>query len=204
LFTCFLFIVFPVTLVASTTTIDFEGFPDSTLLTTQYSGLVFSNAQILTAGISLNEFELPPHSGSNVVSDYTGPLAIVFANPVSAIGGYFTYAVPLTLTAYDSNAKVLGTVTSAFSNNFALSGGPGSSPNELLQLSFSSGISELVIAGAASGGSFALDDLTYASGSTPEPGTSGLTVCLVCAFWLGGFITRPVVTVRNLLGAPKC
>jgi len=176
--TCLLFVTFPLTGVASPTTIDFEGLTDGTLITTQYSGLTFSNAQILTAGLSLNEFELPPHSGVNVVSDYTGPLTIVFATPVSSVSGYFTYDEALTLTAYDSSANVLGSVASAFSNNLALSGLAGSSPNELLQLSFSSGISELVIAGDPNGGSFALDDLTYSTGGvtnpTPEPGTMGL------------------------------
>jgi hypothetical protein len=51
---------------AGSITLDFEGFPDSTILSTQYSGLTFTNAIILTAGISLNEFEFPPHSGVNV------------------------------------------------------------------------------------------------------------------------------------------
>ena len=33
----------------------FESFPDSTILTTQYPGLTFSNAIILTAGITLHK-----------------------------------------------------------------------------------------------------------------------------------------------------
>src|SRR5947207_2203983 len=82
---------------ASAATIDFEGFPDSTILTTQYPGLTFSNAMILTAGISLNEFELPPHSGVNVVSDNAGPMTLDFASPITSFSGYFTYLVPLTL-----------------------------------------------------------------------------------------------------------
>ncbi len=54
---------------ASATTLNFEGFPGSTILTTQYPGLTFSNTIILTSGISLNEFEFPPHSGVSVVSE---------------------------------------------------------------------------------------------------------------------------------------
>jgi hypothetical protein len=42
---------------ADPVTIDFEGLTDSTAVTTQYSGLIFINATILTAGVSLNEFE---------------------------------------------------------------------------------------------------------------------------------------------------
>jgi hypothetical protein len=46
--------------------LDFEGPPDATILSNQYAGFSFSNAQILTASASLNEFEFPPHSGVNV------------------------------------------------------------------------------------------------------------------------------------------
>jgi hypothetical protein len=170
----------PTSLFASTITLDFEGLADSTFVSTQYSGVVFANAQVLTAGVSLDEFELPPHSGVNVVSDYSGPMSIIFATPVSSVSGYFTYGSPLTIDAFDSALSLIGSVSSAFSNNFALSGDPGSSPNELLQLNAVSGISELTITGLASGGSFALDDFTFTTGAVsnvPEPGTLGLIGC---------------------------
>ena len=83
-------------------TIDFEGLADSTILTNQYPGITFTNAIILTAGISLNEFEFPPHSGVNVASDNNGPITIVFSSPVLSFSGYFTYVEPLTLDAFDS------------------------------------------------------------------------------------------------------
>ena len=63
---------------AASITLDFEGLPDSTILTTQYPGITFTNAIILTAGISLNEFEFPPHSGMNVVSDIEELITIKF------------------------------------------------------------------------------------------------------------------------------
>lgn len=154
------------------TTIDFEGFPDSTILTNQYPGLSFNNAIILTAGISLNEFEFPPHSGVNVASDNNGPMTIDFSSPVSSVGGYFTYAEPLTLVAYNSSDQEVGSTASAFSSNMALSGDPGSSPNEFLSIT-EPGIASLVITGDPNGGSFALDDLTYTS-SVPEPDTIAL------------------------------
>ncbi len=171
------------------TVIDFEGLPDSTFLTTQYSseGVTFSNAQILTAGISLNQFEFPPHSGVNVASDYLGPMSIFFTTPVSFVGGYFTYSVPLTLDAYGLSSNLLGAVSSPFSSNLALSGDPGSSPNEFLHLTSTSGISELIITGAPAGSSFALDDLTFApkvSTTTPEPSGCWLTLS-ACVFILG-------------------
>ena len=53
--------------------LDFEALPDGTRLTNQYPGVSFLNtASILVAGISLNEFEFPPHAGSHVVMDLGG------------------------------------------------------------------------------------------------------------------------------------
>ncbi len=152
----------------SATTIDFEGFPDSTILTNQYAGVTFSNAIILTAGISLNEFEFPPHSGANVVADNVGPMAITFANPVTSFSGYFTYAEPLIVQALNAANVEVASATSLFSTNDALFGDPGSSPNEFIQVAFESGISNVTITGGPNGESFTLDDVAYSS-PTPEP-----------------------------------
>lgn len=151
--------------------IDFEGLSDGTAVTTQYSGLTFLNGIILTSGISLNEFEFPPHSGSNVVSDDGGALSILFNSPVTNVSAYLTYSVPVTLTALDSQGHQLGFIMSIFSSNLTLSGQPGSSPNELLQVSFDTPIVNVTFTGDAAGGSFALDDLTYtvATSGVPEP-----------------------------------
>lgn len=167
----------PAILDASTIVINFEGLSDSTILTNQYAGVIFSNAIILTAGISLNEFEFPPHSGTNVASDNGGPMSITFSSPVQSFSGYFTYAEPLTLDAFSIGSTLLASATSLFSNNEALSGVPGSSPNEFLQVNSPSGISSVTITGDPTGGSFALDDATYTTGITtvtPEPGSLAL------------------------------
>jgi hypothetical protein len=158
---------------AATLFVDFEGFADSTILTNQYTGLTFGNAIILSAGISLNEFEFPPHSGTNVASDNGGPLSILFASPILSFSGYFTYAQPLTLLAFDAASNQVTSATSAFSNNEALSGDAGSSPNELLQLSFPAGISSVTITGDPAGGSFVMDDIAYTTQASgvPEPST---------------------------------
>ena len=175
----------PACLKADITTIDFEGFPDGTSLTTQYPGLTFSNATIITAGISLNEFEFPPHSGSNAAFDDDGPISIAFASPILSFGAYFTYSEPLTLAAFDSTSAQVATALSLFSSNLALSGDSGSSPNEFLQVSFASGISAVTITGDPAGGSFVMDDLTYVTPTTgvPEPGSIFLllsaTACLL-------------------------
>ena len=54
--------------------IDLEGLSDSEVRAGQFLGLgvAWQNAIALRAGISLNEFDYPPHSGANVASDSGG------------------------------------------------------------------------------------------------------------------------------------
>jgi hypothetical protein len=153
---------------AQATTVDFEGFPDSTILTTQYPGLTFSNTIILTSGISLNEFEFPPDSGVNVASDNNGPITIDFSTPITNFSGYFTYLEPLTIDGFDASDTEVATAASAFSSNDALFGDPGSSPNEFIDLSFAGGMSSVTITGDPNGGSLTMDDISYTT-ATPEP-----------------------------------
>ncbi|MGA2599812.1 MAG: PEP-CTERM sorting domain-containing protein [Bryobacteraceae bacterium] len=165
---------------ADTVVIDFEGLPDSTVLTSQYPGVTFTNGIVLTAGISLNEFEFPPNSGVNVASDNGGSMSIAFASPVTSFAGYFTYLEPVTVTAFDAANDQVASAASLFSDNLAClagppcSGDPGSSPNEFVQVAFAGGISNLTITGDPAGGSFTLDDATYTTFATtvPEPATS--------------------------------
>jgi len=151
------------------TVINFDDLNDSDIVTNQYPGLTFSNTIVLSAGISLNEFEFPPHSGSNVVSDNGGPISILFSSPVLTFAGYFTYEEPLTLAAFDGIDDQVATATSAFSSNDALFGDPGSSPDEFLEVSFASGISGVTITGDPAGGSFVMDDATVQTANAPEP-----------------------------------
>ncbi|HEX3748712.1 MAG TPA: hypothetical protein VHW09_32520 [Bryobacteraceae bacterium] len=136
----------------------FEIFADSASLTNQYAGAVFSNAIVLTSGITLNELEFPPHSGSNAASDDGGPIAIAFSAPLRAFAGYFTYGQALTVQAFDGANRLVASASSAFSNNEALSGASGSRPNEFLQVSSATSIYKIVITGSAQGASFTLDD----------------------------------------------
>lgn len=148
-------------------TTGFEGLADGTTLVAQIPGLSFSNALVLTAGIGLNEFEFPPHGGSNVASDDGAAMQIVFDTPASAVSAFFTYSAALTLTAFDGAGNVVATAQSLFSNNMALSGVAGSSPNERIDLGGGTGFSRLVIAGHPAGASFAVDDLSVTA--VPEP-----------------------------------
>ncbi|MCW5976490.1 MAG: PEP-CTERM sorting domain-containing protein [Bryobacteraceae bacterium] len=149
--------------------ITFESLSDGDLVTTQVPGLTFSNTIALTAGISLNEFDFPPHSGKNVVSDEGGPISILFDTPVSSFSAYFTYLVPLSLEAFDLTGSSVDLATSLFSQNDRSTGDPGSSPNELLRVVFAGGISRVVITGFSDGGSFVMDDVN--AGEIPEPST---------------------------------
>ena len=162
---------------AAPATIDFESLSDSESLSNQIAGLTFSNATVLTAGLSLNEFEFPPSSGQNAVFDDGGPLTINFSAPVDSISALITYSVSLTFKAFDAGLNLVASDSSNFMSNLGLSGNAGSSPNETFSVSFAGGISRLVIEGYPSGGSLVLDDLTIDLGPpnpTPEPGTTML------------------------------
>jgi hypothetical protein len=169
--------ILPTPVFASPIFLDFETMSDSEIVTTQFPGLTFSNATILTAGTSLNEFEFPPHSGSNVVFDDGGPLSITFASPIFGFSGFFNYSTALQIVAFDSSHHTLGSASSLFNSNLALSGDPGSSSNEFLQLALAD-IASVSITGDSLGGSFTLDDVSVNEASevtpVPEPGTFSL------------------------------
>ena len=200
--------------VAGVVTIDFETFPDSTpiadstSITTQFPGLTFTNTTVITAGVSLNEFELPPYSGVNVAFDDGGPISISFDTPVLSFGGYFTYYEPLTLAAFDISNNEVATATSAFSINVACDpgpvclGDPGSSPNEFLSVAFAGGISAVTITGDPGGGSFVMDDITYttaAATTAPEP-DSLLLILSAMAFILLVWHGKPHTTMTKIRG----
>jgi hypothetical protein len=174
-FLCSLLLV-PFSLTAGQIVLDFEGFSDSMVLTNQYPGVTFTNTIILTAGISLNEFEFPPYSGVNVASDNDGSMTLTFASSITSFGGYFTYAEPLRIDAFNAANAIVASATSTFSNNEALSGDLGSSPDEFIQVSFASGISSVTITGDPLGGSFVIDNATYTTAGTGVPEPSSWTL----------------------------
>ena len=155
--------------------IDFEGQLDGTSLLSQYPSITFSHTTVLTAGLSLNEFDFPPKSGANAVFDDGGPIGISFAAPVLSFSGYFTYTTRVNLSFYDALSHLLGTVSSAYANNTGGGAGdPFSSPNEFLSYSSASGIASVIAQGDLAGGSLVLDDLSYqasAGSGVPEPAT---------------------------------
>lgn len=159
-------------LSAQSAPIGFEEFTDGTVLTNQIAGLTVTNATVLQAGLSLNEFDFPPHGGTNVVSDEGGPISIVFGTGVSTFSAFFTYASQVTLRAYDVADVLVDTTSSLFSANYVSAGTLGASPNELLQLDFAGGIHRIELIGDPGGLSFVLDDASFepvSPGTVPEP-----------------------------------
>jgi hypothetical protein len=181
-------VVLALTLSASTAhaipvSYDFEAFADLDDLTNQLAplGATFTNALVLTAGVSLNEIDFPPVAGSNVISDASGPMTIHFSRAVTSVSGFFTYIAPVTMTAYLGGIAV-GSISSSFTENYVTS---GNAPNELLALF---GLfDEIQLAGGADGGSFVLDMLTAdfpeETARVPEPATLPLLALGVAAFW---------------------
>ncbi len=157
--TTIVFLVAPV-LQAQNATASFEGLPDGAV--TQLSGLQFTNTAVVTAGVSLNELDFPPHSGVKVAFDSGGPITIAFPSPVAAFGAYFNYRTSLTVQAYDASSNLLATATSHYSSNLAISGVSGSTPNEFLQVS-STNIARVTISGNPNGASFSMDDVMAGS-----------------------------------------
>lgn len=170
----------------SASVIDFDSLGDGETVTNQFAamGVNFQGVRALSAGLSLNEFEFPPRSDFNVITDESGPILITFSLPQSMVLAYFTYTQAITIRAFDAASADLGSVSSqaGCASNLALSGTAGCLPNQLITLSGLGNISRVMISGAPNGGSFTLDDLTFeptAMTSVPEPAYALLTVAVL-------------------------
>jgi len=175
---------------ASVVTIDFEGLADLDPITNQFPGLVFSNAASIisgAAGGSSNEAEFPPRSGLTVAFNTGSPLEILFSPSVVDVTAYLTYNVLVTMTAFGALNQVVGTATSAYSNNLLVSGEMGSVPNEPLTVAFAGGVSRIELSTL---GTFTLDDLTYTTASTAVPEVSSVSMLAMAA--LAGLLLRRV------------
>jgi len=161
--------------IADPVTVNFDDLADSTFLTDQFGalGVTFENAIVSTWGVSIDPFEHElPASGLNVLSDFGGPINVLFAAaPIYSFSGVFNYSEPLTVSGYLAG-EFVSSVSSAFGSNLISSLNPG---NEVLGLS--GFFDEVRISGIEFGG-FTVDDLTFdteAPEQVPEPATLALT-----------------------------
>lgn len=166
--------------------INFAGFSDLTVLTTQDfgDGITFSGAEILTCcdnngGGSLNP-DFPPVGGdvkgANVAFNPTGPMTLQFTTPSDFFEGFFTYNNGLTVTVYNGSNTVIDTVNGACGasgsgGDNAVGSGCGS-PDEKVLINDPGMISKIVITGG-SGDNFTIDDISFTGsvnvGAVPEP-----------------------------------
>jgi hypothetical protein len=158
--------------MAAAEIITFEGFDNLTVFTTQYPGVNFQGAKVLTEGLSLNPL-FPPASGVNVVFNPVGPIELVFSTPVDFFNGRFTYNNGLTVQGFDVSDALIATAVGAFAANLA---GSGNTPNELIGIS-AAGIKRVLITGG-DGDNFTLDDASFTGsvdvGKVPEPSSIAL------------------------------
>jgi hypothetical protein len=69
--------------------------------------------------------------------------------------------------------------------SLALSGDPGSTPNELLSVASAGGITRVMITGNPSGSSLTLDDLNFTPVTTPAPVPEPSTLILLVSGLFG-------------------
>lgn len=148
--------------------VDFEGFADSIQLTSEIPGLTFNDATVLTAVISLNEFDFPPHSGIKVIATFGGLLTVSFDSPVNLVSGFISYndtATGVNLSLYDINNMLLA---DAFFESPVSQ--EGMIKNQFISLG-SANVSSMVLSlnSAISDMPFTFDDFSYLS--IPEPAT---------------------------------
>jgi hypothetical protein len=150
--------------------IDFETLGLDEFVTNQFAsdGVLFGNAVTLVAGISLNEIDFPPSSGSNVISGLgSGPLTADLISEVSHVSFQITTANVARVRYFDASAVLLGEVLVD----------PNLGGHTLVSFD-SPGIASVSIGSQANSSAFFLtvDDFGF-SGSVPEPSTLALMIC---------------------------
>lgn len=165
---------------ANAAVIDFEGLGDGALAPNTFAGVTISSAYILTSGISLNEFEFPPKSGTKVAFNSGNAISFDFSSFATSFSLYVTGTENVTLSIFDG-ATLLGSASTG-GPNFVSVG----SPNFLLSLS-GAHITNATVS-AANANSFVIDDVSF-SGGVPEPAT--------WAMMIGGFAATGLVMRRR-------
>lgn len=167
-------LVAPLGSISAQQTLTFEEFSSYEVITTQYAGINFQGATILTAGLSLNGI-YPPASGVNVVYNPSGPMELLFGSSIDYFQAFFTYSQSLTMQGFDFGGGLLATSFSAHSVNYT---GSGNTPNELIRID-GAGIRRVLIFDGGAGNSFVMDDAQFTGSqviggggdTVPEPAT---------------------------------
>jgi hypothetical protein len=165
--------------------IDFESLALDEIVTNQFAGqgVVFGNAVTLVAFITLNEFDFPPSSGTNVISGLgPSPLTAALSPGASHVGFHITTADTALVQFFDSLDVLLGQTTVD----------PNLGGNTLVEFD-SPGIASVSIASQATENAFLLtvDDFEFLSPSpAPEPSAVLLMVSALASFGAAGLRRR--------------
>jgi hypothetical protein len=143
---------------AATTVLDFEGFPDQTVLGTQYQslGVTISGAMVqLTTGTFF-----VPHSGVNVAYAPSGLMTLSFdpilAANVQSVSVYLTGLPGTGLYAYDVLNNLIGQALLP----------TGALANTLLTVNSAAGVPIISVEIHDGGSTFFIDDFTFVTGSS--------------------------------------
>jgi hypothetical protein len=164
---------------SSVITIDFEDLSDLISVDSHYTyiGVSFTGATILSQGGSLNYLHFPPRSGVNVIYDDPnngGVITVEFNNGltgnVTRAGGYITGNTNITMTAYDANDNVLGSVETGGPNfdpgDEDFDPPPIAPPNMLLEIISTDSIATVKF--SDTGNTFTVDDFFFESEQSCE------------------------------------
>lgn len=152
--------------------IDFEIVPDGASPDTTYRGVTLTGGSVLTAGLSLNEADFPPRSGLRVWADSGGPILARFDQPVGTVAVSVTSiqrVVALLFTPGRPTPDEMLILDAATDLN---------APARTVSAQLSMGgrpIERVLFRGAAAGGSFVLDDLSFTT-IQPAPGINRLSI----------------------------
>lgn len=144
--------------------IDFESLALDEFVTNQFAaeGVLFGNAINLVAGITLNEIDFPPSSGTNVIAGLDlGALSATIPLGASHVSMQMTTALNASVRFFDSLDALLGEILVT----------PNLGGQTLVSFDSLSPIATVSIGDQATGSAFFLtvDDFEFVTSAVPEP-----------------------------------
>lgn len=126
-FTATLLLCLIVSPVQRTSAATIEDFESRTGTVSALPGASIANAQIGTAGVEINDFEAPAHSGVNSLyrNRPNDPIVFTLLQPVAQFSFFATYDTGLQVSGWDHNGMVVATTSGKYDSNLLLSGDPG-------------------------------------------------------------------------------